>query len=373
MRFLLPLLLLLSTTSLAQSVDTTTTTSPPSTRGWYLSTQSELALTGTFGDQAQGGLLELYATRIGYGVTDNLLIGAQIGVFGVFGGDGGGGFGAVVNVAPFLRYYLAMPAQRTRLFMEIGLGLNESQLIYFDGESPRYHAALGLERRLTRGVYATAFLAYNGLEAGESEVSLSLGFNNFLRQLNFYDGQIGFSKGQFVLDNSWGVISLGGGSRFKDIQENRQRTVDLTPNLGYFITNRLLAEATLTYERRSRKTVFEDDSFDERLEERGGAEVGLRYLLSPASRAVPYLAVSSSYSARRSAFGGTSEPINSDSFFRSSAVSFTGAGGVLYRLRNQLLLDTNLSYRATSTSLSDGNARSGDIRIGLGLMVLLKR
>ena len=367
-RFLIPFLLLAITACRAQSI--TTDKLSPSTRGWYLSTQTALALTGTFGEVEPGATLELYTTRIGYGLTESLLIGAQVGLLGIADGDSGGS-GAAINFAPFVRYYTTVGTPRLKVFFEAGLGLNEARYVYSDGDAPKFHAALGLEQQLTRGVHATALLAFNGLGAGVNEVSLSLGFNNFLRQLSFYDSRLGFQKGQFLLDSSWGVLSRGGGSKFSEIKENTFHQIQLTPSLGYFLTSRLIAEATLTYERSGRKSVFEDDSFDERLAESAGLDLGVRYLLSRSTRVAPYLALRGGYTSRRSAFGSTGDPIESDSFSTTSVTSVKGIVGAFYRLKNHLLLDAGLSYTALSYTFRTREERSNRLRLQAGLVVLL--
>ena len=322
----------------------------PSYRGWYLSGHTPMGAGGFYGGAASFGLA---AERVGYGITDRLMVGAglRLPFANVFSSDSD----FEVEFSPFVRYYVWQNKQ-WRMFGE--LGLNTSYSGSFDLSN--YYGAVGVERALAPGVFATATLEHARGRRGFSTTSLDLGFSTLISQLQPLGLSTTFNRGTWVIGESWGRLhhtSLNFGSR-----ENRSFGVDLRPNVGYFLSKSILLEGTLfgSWNRSNFNWTREEQ---EVTTQEVGVGLNAKYFILPEARFSPYLDAGMWVSKSRFI---VEQGVNAQNA-TSDSRNYSGAIGAFYRLNNSLLLDLNVGFnhrRETSDNQPARNSNHGTITVG---------
>lgn len=313
------------------------------------------------------GSVDFPAARVGYGITDRIMVGARINSrigFTAYGND----FNANGSFL-FARYYFLL-RQRTRLFAEVGVG---STKVLRD-RLVTYNLAAGLEYQLTPGIVATGLLAYNGAGSQQNTVELTFGFAAYLNQLSQLRRGIGFERGTIVLNQNWGTLL------FSDTDSpllfvERSVSFDFNPRAGYFVSDHLMLEAGLSASHNRRKFNFDPflDTNDTRTAV--GVSAGLRYLPFPEAKFSPYVGGEVGYEVgnRDSIFDTQGSSGGSDVNFSTNYVA--ASLGVMHRLSDHLSIDLNAQYSSSQYDDSESApfSRFNGVRLSLGLKALLVR
>ena len=286
------------------------------------------------------------SSHVGYFISHRLLLGADVyvGTKMTDGWDQSNYF-----LSPFVRYYATdRPEKGLNLFAQLGFGTVGE---YGSGSrfETNFHLGVGLEKRLTENVAASALLRYNARATGLNYTELALRINAFLGGQQPPSSRPLLAKNSLLLNPAVGSIRTG--------HRGRDNTLNVIADLnfsgGYFLTDQLLLEAGLALFAND----FTSEGFSTLSGPRSSVDIhndlhlGVRYLPFIPSRLRPYLLGRGSYSIHNRTQTFVTTTFTNEEFFTStSEVHLQVGAGALYPLSGQLVLDAELGYAAPLTS-----------------------
>lgn len=304
--------------------------------------------------------------RLGQFSTDRILVGMDISFVSVFGQSS---FTGVTNLElrPFARYYFPGSEQRkVSYFGEAGFG----RVGLFGGDQgfeTDFHFGGGAEVSLRPGILGTASLRYNAYADGLNYTNLTLGLNVLTGQLENSGSAVSLSEGVISLRARLGAISYGRMSSNGLVDQST--IINLSPWMGYFISDRLMLEGGLgIFHQSANNEINEINVFRPEGEKTSSTSVGvninLRYYLKKDGRLLPYLMAGGGFTftnrSFRNDFGESSES--------TQTVPFRFGAGTSYFLSPYLALDAELAYeRSNRISQFQIATETPSSRVGLNV------
>jgi opacity protein-like surface antigen len=339
---------------------------------WYLEGSSSLLLDLPSDDQRRSSF-EAQAFRAGYFVSDRLLVGSRVEMFGSGGNDfSDSSFG--VELRPFARYYFPGGDKRKiSYFGEVGFGTISA----FSGNGSfetDFHFGGGLEKTLLPGVVGTALLRYDANASGLNITNFTFGFNLLLGQLEKSDRGPMLTAGTFTTKGSFGGLLYGReglsgpssiiGSAF------------LNPSIGYFLADGLMAEAqvAVSYLRLDNLQDFGLGVTETRTNNilNTSVELNLRYYLIKSGKFLPYVTAGGGYQTfrnRRNDSASGERTTTTDNLF------YQAGAGASWFLSPNVALDGTLRYRSESFEGNNlgGTVEQNAVQLDVGFRFFLNK
>jgi opacity protein-like surface antigen len=340
---------------------------------WYLDGNSSALLSLPLGDDFRSTEFSAQAFRGGYFFTDRLLVGSQISVSASAGNDSRGGYFGL-ELRPFARYYFPGGEKRkVNYFGEVGFGAISPSSSNFSVEAD-FHFGGGAEIELFPGVVGTAMLRYDGTSRPLNTTSLSFGTNLLLGQLEKFEGEAPLQAGTFSTTGSLGGLYFSG-QGFSD-DSDRRGSIYLTPNIGYFLADGLMAEANfaLTYIRFKNFSSSNQPGVETRNFKvlNTSLEFNLRYYLKKSGKLLPYVTGGAGYQTYRSVttVGASGDRLNDTGLF-----SYQAGVGASWFLSPNVAFDGSLRYHSEAYEEInlDVQYELNSIQAEVGLRFFLKR
>jgi len=320
--------------------------------------QFPATIRGQFGEIEGESSWRARSSRIGYFVTNRLMVGTDlyVGTETTDGQDRGSYF-----LDPFVRYYVTnRPGKKVNYFAQLGFG-TFGEYGFGSNYETNFHLGAGAEVRLSDDVAASALLRYNAQASGLNYTELEIQLNAFI------GGGLGKSagpalvQGSLMIDPAIGSIQLGHRGR----DEILNLITDLNVRGGYFLHDHWMVEAGFSV---NTNQYSSGESFGGRLENEfseleANALIGARFFPAGSSRLRPYLLGRTNFSLneqiRTPSFGSAAglETRNTQSRLHLQA----GAGALL-SLSNHLALDAEVLYAAPVAGEAQREVRG---RVGL--------
>ena len=341
---------------------------------WYLDANSAASLSIPIGEPRLGVPFEVQSLQAGYFITNRLLVGSRIIMIGDLPNNGSLGSLDIV-LSPFARYYFPGGDKRkVSFFGEAGLGT----ITPFSGNGffeTDFHFGGGAEVELLPGVVGTAMLRYNANATGLNITSLTFGLNLLLGQLEKLENEAPIRAGTFTTTGSFGGLSFG--NHGFNAQSDLVGSAYLSPNLGFFLRDGLMAEGTFSLSYSGLKDVL--DFGQGNTESRNinilstSLEFNLRYYLRKSGALLPYVTGGLGYEIYQARVtGGTFD----DRDFKRNTFFYQTGIGMSWFLAKNIALDGAVRYRSDRFGAIDGfnnTVRQNVIQTKVGLRFFLKR
>jgi len=307
--------------------------------GFYLSGDTDV----TFGQQnaiANDIYTEHAANRAGIFLVDRLLVGGDPFAGSLFG-----------------RYYQSFGNdKRLSAFVEFNIGQ------FYNGiDDLKFEPAVGLEYALRPGLLASVKLkhTFNDFRSPHS-TSLELGLNTaFGGTYGKGENSTAFRKGNLLLDPNLGNIRFSNSTT-----GNRSLLYQLHLGGGMFLTDRLLAEGSVSFANLDLENQTSDFTYDQFNIQ---ADLGLRYLLTKQGRFRPYVGGGVSF-RYRSLARVENDPMAVTTAIKATAFSPYLRAGFLYQLSDRVVIDVAADYNFSINDRIFGATHSG---LGIGIKYTL--
>jgi len=257
---------------------------------WYYDGTTGMAFENSVGDVFfDYSTLSAYSYQLGGFLTNRLLVGSRINfLFSV--PQAPNDQIQRLQFKPFARYYFPGGDRRkVSFFGELGFGTLD--LLEDSGFETDFHFGGGAETSLAPGLLGTARLVYNANASGLNFTDLRFGLNVLTGQLENDGSAVSLRRGTITADANFGTISYGRMSR--NGMTDYQLRVDLSPKVGLFFMDGLLAEGSISLRQFSSQTFTDNHTTGFEAQTLRLTDIGfgvdLSYYLKQDGRTFPYL------------------------------------------------------------------------------------